>query len=431
MIQRTPTQHKCNMTSVVKYVFYILPIVAITVFAFREYRFRLVLLCYLSFMFFIHPNVFTPVFFGGHPRLPIALLLTIAGWPELKKTANQLHTSKILIPVFLWFFYTTFSATFISNIRNYNLVYQQMGDALILLLVATYIASSTYKELLVILSSIMLALVINLIAYTPKISPMFSFIPMHEYYHHGGAGLSGFKIMPLLLFIYNRDFGKVTKFFIFGLMIFASLMAFLSGSRTAMIGIFIVLVLFRRTIKWWLLLLVMGILAFYLGSNYADPTWGTERVTRLYEAFNRGDPNSLREVEFRMSHLRIGYEALQEQPLIGYGYGSWNLIRDRAYGIIGTELSAHGAYALLMSETGLVGIVLFFTMIYFCIRRTGFKTSKIYQYDLRYITTICIIAYLLLGINSSSFWNRDFSIYLGISAGSRLRIIISEKCGNE
>ena len=415
------------MSGIIGYLIYAILIIAITVFAIKNYHFRLALLCYLSFMFFIHPNIFSPAFFGGHPRLPVALLLCITGWPELSKTITRLHTSKILIPVFLWFFYTAFSAIVISNIRYSNLVYQQIGDIIVFLLVATYISSSTYKELLVIISSIMLALVINLIAYIPKISPMFSFIPMHGYYHHGGAGLSGFKIMPLLLFMYNRDFGKLAKNFILLLIIFAGLMAFLSGSRTAMIGIFIILVLFRRTIKWWLSLLVMGILAFYLGTNFADPTWGTERVVRLYEAFNRGDPNSLSEVEFRMSHLRIGYESFQEQPFIGYGYGSWNLIRDRAYGTIGTELSAHNAYALLMSETGLVGIILFFTMIYFSIRRIEFKTSSKYQYDLRFVTTLCIITYLLLGFNSSSFWNRDFSIYLGISAGSRLRLIMIDK----
>ena len=239
--------------------------------------------------------------------------------------------------------------------------------------------------------------------------------------------MSSFKAIPLLLFLRNRHHGKLAMIVIYVLIVFASLMVFLTGSRTGMIGVLVVLLLYKRSIKWWIALAVMGIFAFYLGTNFADTSWGSERVARVYEAFITGNPTSVEEVEFRLNHLEIGFEAFQKEPFIGYGYGSWDYIRGQAYDIIGSELAAHSAYALLMSETGLVGIVLFFTMVYYCIRKSNFKTSKNYQEDLQYVTALCVITYILLGFNSSSFWHRDFTIYLGLLAGSKISSIRNTK----
>ena len=373
-------------------------------------------------MFFIHPNVFTLTTFGGHPRLPIALLLFITGILEIRRTFDRLFYARIAVPVLLWFFYTVFSTVVVYEVNQYNIVYEQIGDFLVFLLVASYVSTSKYKELVLILLSIALALTINLIAFLPKVSSLFSFIPMYGYYHHGGAGLSGFKLIPILLFMYNRNHIKTTKAAYLALILFASLMTFLSGSRTAMIGTICVLILYKRSIKWLTILVLMGLIAYYLSINYTDPTWGAERVERVYLAFAEGRPTSIEEVDFRISHLEIGFNALREQPILGYGFGSWDYVRGQAYGILDSKLGAHSSYALIMSETGILGMILFSMMIYFCIRNTAFMASNNYQKDLQYNISLLILACLLLGINSTIFWNRQFTIFLGIAAGAKLRL---------
>lgn len=410
------------MQNIVNFGIYTVIVTVLAYTAMKSYRIRLIMVCYLLFLFFIHPNVYAPSFFGGHPRLPIALLLCISGWPELKKTLYMLNKYKMLVPVLLWFSYTAISAAVISTNSNYTLVYQQLGDILVLLLVATYVYSSSYKELLIILLTVTLALMINLAVYMPRVIPMLSYISTPDYYHHGGAGLSGFKAMPILLFLNNRKMNAINKIVIKLLIVLSCLMAFLSGSRTAMLGIALILLLYNRSIKWWITIVILGSIALYAADHFGDTSWGSERVERLYRAFEEGEPTSLREVEFRLEHFEIGLQAYRESPIVGYGFGSWDKIRGEAYSIIGSELAAHSAYALLVGETGTIGIILFLSMVVVIIKFHRYSSSKIYQEDLAYTFILGVITYMLLGFNSSSFWNRDFTIFLGMTAGSKLRI---------
>lgn len=409
------------MNSILQYVMYLLLLTFVFINAVKKYYVRLILFCCLLFMFFISPYVYALQFFGGRPRLPIGVLLLIAGWTEIRNTLKELNNQHIIIPLVLWILYTAFSAIFIAHASNISLLYQQIGDMIVYVLIATYISKSTHKELVIILSTIVLAQLVNLVVYAPRVFPVLDFIPIYQEYHHGEAGIASLKMIPILLFMLYYIRIRSIKATITVLILFACSMAFLSGSRTAMLGIIVFFVLYKPSIKRLILIIILSIPAIILVKNTTDTSWGTERTVRLFEGFRSRAPMSLGEVEFRTNQMHAGFEIFKRYPIMGAGYGSWHYMQSNEFTYFGFQLSSHNAYALLLSETGMIGVVLFYLMLYYSLRGIPYKACESSKNNLCFIMLVTIITFLLLGYNSSLFWHRDFIMYLGITGGAKIR----------
>ena len=230
-----------------------------------------------------------------------------------------------------------------------------------------------------------------------------------------------------MLYAHEYPKKKSRTMILFAGIILVATMAFLSGSRTGLIGTTIILVVYKRSVKWFFSMLLIAAAIYFVVEPHSESGWAEGRYERIYTAFQTGNPRSIGEVEFRMNHLEMGLNAFYEKPLFGYGYGSWNEIRGSAMNMIGSRLAPHNAYAILLGETGGVGIVLFILMIILHLRGLPISPGNNQNETLGYVALIGILIYVVLGFNSSSFWYRDFSVYLGLASAAKVREALSRE----
>lgn len=160
--------------------------------------------------------------------------------------------------------------------------------------------------------------------------------------------------------------------------------------------------LFLRKLVFIILLLVVGY--YVLGSFNLD---------RLFIRVGYGDDI------IRINSMRLGIHIFTKYPIIGSGLGTYFLraYTDRWIAVDGISglVDPHNVYILLLSETGLLGVV--FLLGVFVTILKGF--SKIREYELRFTSYMVMLAFLIGGIGGSHLVNEiNFSIvfwyYLGL-----------------
>ena len=393
----------------------------------RGYRERLIIMALMLYMTVISTNVYV---FSGRVRLSLAILLVVFGNREVVRTIRTRYASAGIVSLSMWTIYLLISHVVIyTGPIDVNTIYTIIGDFVIYLLAVTYIMNSTDKEIKIAIYAIAIGYMTNIIVYVPRVLPILQFIPHSGYYHHGAVGVSCFRVMPFLIFLYkSNDYTAFRKkALLIAFIVLTFVIVYLSGSRTGMIGAAIVLLLYTRNIKTAIMIVATLLFAFQIVNYQSESKFAEDRYDRVIVAFRTGNPRSLEEVDFRLRHFEMSLSSFNDSPIAGNGYGSWSEIRAEASNLLGSSLSAHSAYATLIGETGLIGILLFIVLITQHLKGLYIKNTSEMNGMLRFIILIGIIPFLLMGINSSSFWHRAFIIYLGFANGAKSRGMLQRK----
>ena len=398
---------------------YLMLIIIILLYAIRKLSNRIILFSFTLFLITLSDYVLVV---PERTRLVLMVIITVTGYKDLLKTISNVYIKKEMLVVLLWYTYLAISNIFISGKPTTQpLAYGTIGNMLVYAFTVTYVVKASYQQMQILIGLLALGYLANIIVYIPRVLPILAIIPHNYYYHHGYVGLSCYKITPLVLYTLEYTLKNYNKAILYLVILLVTTIVFLSGARTGLIGTILIIAMYKRTFKWLgTALLIVAVIYLVVEPN-SKSDWAEERYGRLYTAFRAGDPESVSEVEFRFEHFRMGVNAFIEKPICGYGYGSWNEIRGSSLNMIGSILAAHNGYAILLGETGAVGTVLFFIVVLFHIQGLPKNIGSNRNETLGYISLLAILSYVVLGINSTSFWYRDFAIYLGLANAAKAR----------
>jgi len=152
----------------------------------------------------------------------------------------------------------------------------------------------------------------------------------------------------------------------------------LSGQRTGIItlGSLLTILFLTRGLHLWRVVLVLGLVAFLvLVVTPIDSRAVTHliQIPFLYDLFYG---ESVFEVDSsaagRYERMMIAVEIFRERPLIGIGFGNYELKMAES---IGYGSSAHNLYAEILGEEGIIGLAIYFYLI-FSIGRTLLHSQR-------------------------------------------------------
>ncbi|WP_161602539.1 O-antigen ligase family protein [Tautonia marina] len=130
---------------------------------------------------------------------------------------------------------------------------------------------------------------------------------------------------------------------------------FLSGSRSALVGLIIWATMMslnvKRKLRWIVLIAVLGPLCWSL----LPP----DHQTRFYTLIDPsvGPANAQESAESRGEGFRLGQKLFAEYPLTGCGPGAW-------IPATGSPVESHNLYGQVMGEMGLIGVMTFSTIVF-------------------------------------------------------------------
>lgn len=194
------------------------------------------------------------------------------------------------------------------------------------------------------------------------------------------------------IFMYFAKRTKKTKYTV--IIAINTILILLTGARTAMIVNIIATMLlsggYRRKY-----IVVLAIL-FMATASIFSLEWTMNRWERLSGAYEYGDVRSVNEVDFRLKHTEIAWELFIENPIFGIGPGNWNTrIMNKSYGSYYVQFAAHSPLDMLVHQ-GLVGVLLFYSAMIICLRKTLPKKDQ-----LGYVGGIAVVMALLMTLGGS------------------------------
>lgn len=176
--------------------------------------------------------------------------------------------------------------------------------------------------------------------------------------------------MALLAVALKRE----KKFFDFLMMIFFFLMVIWTGSKGPLVAFAIVSVFFFNRIlgnkfSTKLVVVLMVIIGFFFIKTYGEDIRSVRTIMKYIE-----DPEGYTEgagqgsIGARSNYVGYSFSLFETSPVYGVGFGGWNntSIIEHKY--------PHNVYVELLSEVGLIGIILFILLLF------NFKFKSIFGY---------------------------------------------------
>jgi O-antigen ligase len=142
----------------------------------------------------------------------------------------------------------------------------------------------------------------------------------------------------------------------------------------------------------------------HTGSHFAN------RLAPLLEAVQ--SDNSLNE---RFSYYQTALQAFWQHPLIGVGFGGWPLF----HGLGDVSIHPHNIFLEILSETGLIGLILFLIFLFLCTKRIllNFMFSKQYHLSIVLIMLFSFLNALKTGdLHDNMLLFFSLSLCLGLQA---------------
>ena len=194
------------------------------------------------------------------------------------------------------------------------------------------------------------------------------------------------SVLACIAYNYNSKV-KINTFFTFIYVVLGTLCMYLTGSRTMLISIPFILMLYlivynKKNSLIKPLIIVTGSFFLLLFINYIASFLNLaafERITGFLSSLSRADlAFSTIKSEERFILWDVGIKMLLDNPLFGVGFGGYRDNR-RSFEIYGGM--AHNSYIDILSETGIIGFLFAFSMIYLTYKRLNrikrFTTSII------------------------------------------------------
>lgn len=189
-----------------------------------------------------------------------------------------------------------------------------------------------------------------------------------------------------------------------------------SNSKTAYLGMFVMLLLFVRPSQWLsykaVLMIIAAILVVAVAYQYVPGYF--DNIFSLYdkELAEEGGGSS---IVLRQRQLAVALEMFQQNPLFGNGPGSLTILRTIGHG--NDILGAEGAHLSILPERGLFGYIVYLaTFVYF------FFTMK--EIMPAYKIFVFLFALLIMEIVSGL---RDMTLYWSLLIAIRRIYILKSK----
>ena len=194
---------------------------------------------------------------------------------------------------------------------------------------------------------------------------------------------------------------------------------FLVPGRTGQTTFFflVVVLIFQSFKKNILTKLITCLIAipFVFFVSYSSIDQFKERVNASIENLNNFDFNAPNSIAERATFLVVSTEIIKDNPIIGVGTGDFpqaykNKINtsDKIYGYAYTE-NPHNQYLLVLSQFGMVGLILFSSIFYFQFR---FALSS--SFPLKYVLVTFPLFYLFIFLGDSSLQVSGTSLLFSI-----------------
>ncbi len=197
------------------------------------------------------------------------------------------------------------------------------------------------------------------------------------------------------------------------LILFFFIMLLQTGSRKAILGVFIVVTLFmylkfrehiKRNVFVALLMLVIGVGAVTGGLYYLKDTSHFYRIQRVIDAFESNDMSSAGESEKGRLELYVkGLEVAMDNPVIGVGLDNFRRVDSgNAFGSdIGTY--SHSNYIEVLVSTGFVGFMVYYSIY-------GLILFRIYRLSKRNLFNADTSLLIMVGAIFSMYILYDFAM---------------------
>lgn len=198
-----------------------------------------------------------------------------------------------------------------------------------------------------------------------------------------------------------------------------------SGSRKAVIGVMVVLLLFgttwaakvaEKSIAKASMLVLTGVVAMIVVGVLTLQSTHGDRFLRLYEGYFLGKEERIEDSEaHRLKMYERGWEIAMENPVIGIGLDNFRIadIGDLA-GSFGTY--AHSNYIELMVGVGIVGAILYY-IPWLCVTYAAFSRQNKRRFEPK-ISLILLIIMCVYDLAAVSYYSKvSWVIYALILAG--------------
>ena len=220
-----------------------------------------------------------------------------------------------------------------------------------------------------------------------------------------------------MAFIFNRSIGAVSvreKWLLRSVLFVGFIGAIFSQNRAGWINVIILLVVIcyldRSLIKWVISLIIVSTLIV----SILAPSFVAMTLERL---------QGWREIESRIIMIGAGVRLFAEKPILGWGYASYDLHDWKYMDAVGplqptryelAQATSHNTYLTILSETGLVGFMLYYfpTLCWF-VRTFRALRSKIHSTYDRHLLIMMWTIIIFVHMSGQFADMRFFSFVLG------------------
>lgn len=219
-------------------------------------------------------------------------------------------------------------------------------------------------------------------------------------------------VLAIYVCIYRliRSRIKIEKIFLLCFLVLMYVAAMLSGTRKAFLASLIIIMGYffsvtkdsSKTLKSVIkraIIIIIGIIVVSFAVQYAFEK--TTILIRLQNYGYEGDKN-------RTFYYQKAWEMFNEKPVFGYGWGGFS-------NLVG--IYSHSTYAELISNTGLVGTVIY--LVFFCriliqLIKGAKKCSVDRDIKSKKMAMVGMVVIIFLAIGTVVFYEMNLSLWIGI-----------------
>ena len=321
-------------------------------------------------------------------RLGLVIILCLLDAKRIWNTiAISLHTSRAFILYIIFLLYLILSA--LMGGAASNSVFIMVGNMVFAVLIIHYtIRYRKAKQIIFI--PIVIANVLHIIGYFMEFYSGQAGILLVLGANHQVAGQSAGIIIAIFLGL------KVKKVKTIYPIVILSIAVLLSGARTAVAGIFVLLV---RGKRYAVIAVLLGLALITISSNNYKKAQTIlhestlERYSILLGVTSKSNTmNAPLEVAFRKENIEIALQMFGDNPVYGIGYGGWIRARSTYGEIVGYDLTIHNSYLLILCELGIIGVILFLLMYGMAFYECRTTSSQNHQWQKEIALNMYIIA---------------------------------------
>ncbi len=396
-------------------------VLLVTLASFASAKARRILLYTLVFMTMAGIQVQVPLV-GSGMRSYLAFLLLILSRGTVASGMSKLDRIGVLRPLAILCGYLVLSHIFLSQTPTFKTAFEHAGNFVFFVLTASFLGSSSEREVSRMMLATGLGLFANVVQYMPAWIPFLSgYELLGPVPHYQEPASSGLLLLPILLSVLHATRGRFRRFLTLCGVAFLSAATFITGAR-APSGVFVViLALYRRSIWWALLVLGAGAAVFASLPQTTQTERMISRMEQLTQAARTGTLAENPDAGMRLGNVRIAFQGFEQRPIFGWGVGSWFGYRQQRTGLLGYSLSVHNGWALLFFETGLFGVLTYLFLVWKCIRGVPLRFTRDFADNLGYVGVLGTVAVLLISLGGDALLVRASFCFFSFAAAWRMR----------